>query len=373
MNTLHKLFFGVLCVLSTLYATAQTNVTHSIMQGTVQRSFIVHLPTGYNPADPVSCVFNLHGASMTAAYQQLYSKMDVVANANHFMVVYPQGIGNAWMVGSSGIYQDNDLDVAFIAAVLDTLETLYNINTGRVFACGLSQGGFMSHRLACDLQDRFAAIASVAGAIADSAMTYCDNARNVPVLLINGVDDPYVSYSWAEEAVAFWTDHNGCSLSPALTDLPDNNTGDGSTVQHLVYNGCGNEAAVEMFRITGGGHTWPSPFINLSGYGNTNYDISASQEIWKFFNRFSIHGSIAAIHEQEVSAVLKIYPNPTATEISIKGIAAPFQVQVKDMHGMPVIKACNTSQIDLSGLANGIYHVRISNVTGTFEEKVVKM
>lgn len=371
MNDLHRFFLNTAFLLATAYTCAQSNTTHYIMQDTVQRSFIVHLPTGYNAANPVSCVFNLHGASMTAAYQQLYTKMDAVANANQFMVVYPNGIDNAWMVGTGGIYEENGRDVDFIAAILDTLETLYSINPARVYACGLSQGGFMSHRLACDLQDRFAAVASVAGAMADSAMFYCDNQRNVPALFINGVADPYVPYAWAEEAATFWTNHNGCDLSPVITDLPDNNTTDGSTVQHLVYNNCGNDAAVEMFRITGGGHTWPSPFMNLSGYGNTNYDISASQEIWKFFNRFSIHGSVAGTKEQEIPS-LKIYPNPATNTIHLSGITGSFHVKIVDAQGVAVLEVHDMQLVNISGLASGFYYVLVSNQAGTFIEKVVK-
>lgn len=356
MDALRLLLFPFF-LLILAYGAAQSNVTHTIIHDTVQRSFIVHKPTGYSGNHPVSCVFNLHGAGMSASYQQLYSKMDAVSNANGFLVVYPQGIDNAWLTGSAGIYSETARDVAFISAVLDTLQQLYNIDETRVFACGLSQGGFMSHRLASDLQDRFAATASVAGAMSDSAMVYCGNSRNVPVLLINGTDDPYVSYSWAEETAAFWTAHNSCGSMADTTDLPNSNVTDNSTVKHIVYSNCENDAAVEMFSIEGGGHTWPSPFISLSGYGSTNYDISASQEIWKFFNRFSIHGSVAAVAEQQTQT-FKVYPNPVSDLLRIAG-ELPVDLRILDVRGTVVLEAKQVNEVDVSGIAAGIYHVQV--------------
>lgn len=355
-------YFLAIACLGTMTAFSQSNVTHTLMQDTLQRSFIVHIPTGYDPSVPVSCVFNLHGAGMTGSYQQLYTKMDAVSNANGFLVVYPNGIDNSWLVGSTGQYSDNTRDVQFISAILDTLIELYNVNTDRVFACGLSQGGYMSHRLACDLQNRFAAIASVAGGISDSARLHCQDLRKVPVLFIHGTDDAFVPYTWGASAMDFWIGRNICDPSPVVTDLPDNNTSDNSTVRHIVYNACSAHVAVEMFRVEGGGHTWPGPFLNLTSYGTTNYDISASQEIWKFFNRFSIHGSVAGAEEKAIQ-LPEIFPNPASQEIHIKGIELSSQIFIFDTFGKLVHTTEGAEKIDISMLPAGVYSVKIGETS----------
>lgn len=371
MNHFYKLLFTFLGLLINLHVSSQSNVTHTIVHDNVQRSFIVHLPPGYNANTPISCVFNLHGSGMTGAQQQFYTKMDLVSNAGNFIVVYPNGLNNTWQVGSVGAYDQNTTDVEFIGAVLDTLLSLYNINEERVFSCGVSQGGYMSHRLACDLQDRFAAVAAVAGSIADSVQFYCDNSRKVPTLFIHGVDDPYVPYSWAEDGIAFWTNHNGCIGSADITNLPNTNAGDGSTVDHHVYDQCDNHAAVELYRIAGGGHTWPGASMNLNGYGNTNHDISASQEIWNFFNRFSIHGSVAEIAEDDSKETVKIFPNPVLDEIHITGIT-PSNIVITDMKGTAVMQTENNSLLNVSKLTPGFYLVTIQDETRSVVIKLVK-
>lgn len=366
-----KLFILVFFV-SGVYGFAQTNVTHYIMQDTVQRSFIVNVPPGYDGTSPVSCVFNFHGSGMNAAQQQIYSKMNVVSNANNFIAVYPNGIDNSWLVGFTGAYHENDRDVKFIESVLDTLKMLYNIDQDRVYACGISQGGYMSHRLACDLQDRFAAIASVAGGIADSAVFYCDNFRSVPTLLIHGTDDLFVPYAWAESTAEFWVNHNSCTIDMDTINIPDINTNDNSTVRHIVYGSCDNDVTVEIFKVEGGGHTWPDGFMSLPGYGNTNYDIKASQEIWNFFNRYTLKGTTLDLDEKEVVSFVNIFPNPAKDKIGIEGISEVFNVRIIDMNGSRFFPTNDGGHIDISGLSGGFYYLYIETQTGVIIRKFIK-
>lgn len=366
-----KYLFFFLFLISSYFACAQSNVTHTIFQDTIQRSFLVHLPTGYQPGTPVSCVFVLHGSGATALQQQVYSKMDNIANANGFIVVYPSGINNTWLVGTAGTYTSSSRDVEFIGAVLDTLLSLYAIKTDRVYACGLSQGGYMSHRLACDLQDRFAAIASVAGGISDSSSFYCSSERSVPVLLIHGTDDPYVPYSWAERSAEFWVTKNECAVLADTSAVNNSNTTDNSTVQRIVYSNCSNEVTVEMFRIDGGGHTWPGSAVNLPGYGATNHDISASSEIWKFFNRFTLNGTTVSTDKIVLQDIV-IYPNPVQDILNIDGISGDVSIRIFNNTGTLIREVHNTSEIQITDFQSGIYFLQCTSLHWQWIQKFVK-
>lgn len=360
-----------LLLISSFFACAQSNITHTIFQDTVQRSFLVHLPTGYQPGTPVSCVFVFHGSGATAVQQQVYSKMDNVANANGFIVVYPSGINNTWLVGTTGTYASTSRDVEFVNAIVDTITALYSIKTDRIYACGLSQGGYMSHRVACDLQDRFAAIASVAGGISDSSSFYCSSGRNVPVLLIHGTDDPYVPYSWAERSSDFWIAKNGCGIVADTFDLNNSNTTDNSTVQHIIYSNCSNEVAVELFRIEGGGHTWPGAAVNLPGYGATNHDISASAEIWKFFNRFTLNGTTVAT-DKVVLQDITIYPNPVQNVLKIDGISGDFDISIFNNTGVLIRETANIHELQVQDLRSGMYFIQLKSAQGQWVQKFIK-
>ena len=191
--------------------------------------------------------------------------MNDVADSAEFIVVYPNGAGpnNSWNIGVSE--SPNINDVGFINALIDTLSKHYSIDTTRIYSCGLSMGGFMSNRLACELSNRIAAIASVAGTMARSISNTCSPNHSMPVLLINGTADPIVPYTGdlqrlaVDTVLAKWANFNLCTQSDTIT-MPNLDTLDGCTVQKISFTHCSDSAHVILYKIINGGHTWPGGY-----------------------------------------------------------------------------------------------------------------
>lgn len=133
----------------------------------LERSFLVFVPAGYDGLEPIPLVLNLHGAGSTAAEQVIYSQLNLVSDTAGFLVVIPDAIDNFWNSGFSFIPPGSPDDVSFLLGLLDSMSTRYNIDPNRIYSTGMSNGGFMSYRLACEASDRIAAIASVTGSMAD--------------------------------------------------------------------------------------------------------------------------------------------------------------------------------------------------------------
>lgn len=344
---------------------AGTEYTLTMNFENTERDFIVHLPTGYTAGNSLPVVFNLHGYGSNAAQQIFYSRMDVTADANQFICVFPNGLNSSWNSGFTPPYNASPNDVGFISKIIDTLYQLYNIDLSRVYSCGMSNGGYQSYRLACDLENRIAAIASVTGSLTSLTAINCALSRSVPVLEIHGTADPLVDYNGGagyygtEETIDFWNDKNNCLLQPDTTEVPDTNPNDSSTVQKIKYTDCNQGSEVWLFKINGGGHTWPSAPIDYI-YGPTNRDINASQEIWDFFSRFSLNGSVgtATLH---ADAKIHLYPNPFQHHLTLRGgstgTAAIYNTMGKMIEEILIQQP--VQNLDLSELPLGMYILKL--------------
>lgn len=244
-----------------------------------EREFFVHLPTGYAPSTPTPVVLDFHGRNTNASLQMTISGMKSSADANGFIAVHAEGIGATWNGGlcCGEAMSANIDDVGFVDALLDRLNAELCVDEARVFATGLSNGGYISNRLGCELSDRIAAIAPVAG---PNVFTSCSPSRPVPVLHFHGTDDrivPYDGFAGAlgvRDTMEAWAQRNGCGTSTSVYFT----NGD---VTCEEWSGCG-AASVQLCTVDGGGHQWPGGnSIPLLG-DNTN-DISATDAIWDFF------------------------------------------------------------------------------------------
>ena len=287
-----KTGLSLLLFLTTIFIScAQTNGT--IIHDGITRSYIVYLPTTYTPSSSLPLVFVLHGFTQSANTIMNVSDFNDVAEANNFIVAYPQGVGNAWNTNSGMVGGSTADDIGFIEALRDEFQTLYNIDSSRVYSCGFSAGGYMSHRLACESNRCFGAIASVSGTMSDNAYNDCNPTTTTPVMQIHGTSDNIVSYNGGfggksvDDVISKWVALDGCPTAPAVTLLPDINTNDGSTVEKSTYSPCNNNSAVILMKVIGGGHQWPGTTALLGGIGNINRDINASEEIWNFFSGYS--------------------------------------------------------------------------------------
>lgn len=299
---------------SSLLVQAGVQITLYLQHESVTRSYVVHLPDGYTNAISYPVVFNLHGLGSDGPQQLFYSQMYNTADSNKFIAVFPNGLSNSWNSGFQMPYNSTPDDVGFISKIIDTLNAKYSIDLNRVYACGMSNGGFQSHRLACDLENRIAAIASVTGSITTLTALNCNLSRKVPMLQIHGTADPLVDYNGATgyysmaQCVSFWVGKNQCTGMPDTTYVPDINPNDSSTVMKIKYKNCADGTEVWFYHIEGGGHTWPNAGIDYI-YGPTNRDIDGSQEIWDFFKKFTQQGSVGILQAGEQEA-LRISPNP---------------------------------------------------------------
>jgi polyhydroxybutyrate depolymerase len=269
------------------------------------RFYAVHLPTGYDATKPTPTVLNFHGYSSNEVEQAVVSKMTREADTQGFIAVYPRGLNypevtftqpdggpsddtRSWNAGGccgpSQIFGVDD--VGFVDALLADLSAKACLDARRIFATGLSNGGFFSYRLACERSGLIAAIAPVAGM---EAAPSCNPSRPVPVLHFHGTADKVISYDGgtipfggpyppAPESVARWAPRNGCTGPVTVTYQQ------GDTTCH-THTGCTPESAqATLCTVTGGGHTWPSGFYPPGeDYGYTTLDIDATRYSWQFF------------------------------------------------------------------------------------------
>lgn len=339
--------------------TLKAQINGSFTFGGQTRTYIIHIPASYQPPQSLPLVFVLHGFTQSAQAIQQATGFDNLSDAENFFVVYANGVNNAWNTNSGFPGGSTADDVGFINALIDTMQANYNIDPGRVYSCGFSAGGFMSHRLACESTNRFAAIASVAGTMSDVAFTGCTPSRAIPVMQIHGTSDAIVSYNGgiggkgAEEVVDLWKSKNQCPVSATFTALPDT-AADNSTVEQYAYTPCSNCSEVVLLKVVSGGHQWPGA-TGLSGLGNLNRDINASIEIWNFFKKFTAAG---CTHVEETSPLpVKVFPNPTANILYIE-TSAPAECILTDLAGRVLGKTqlqAGHNSLPVSQLSPGSY------------------
>jgi len=254
-----------------------------------KREYLLYVPRSYDRSRPTPLVISLHGAGIWPAAQRDISRWNELAESRGFLVVYPAGIGGdgprIWHVDrGAGLLRD----VRFIAELIDTLEAAYNIDPARIYANGLSNGGGMAFVLSCTLSDRIAAVGLVAAA-QTLPWSWCTDPRAVPMIDFHGTADPVVPYqgrtSWISSRpfpdvstwAANWARRNQCAAIPVESVVaPD--------VDRLEYTGCADDAAVVLYTIRGGGHTWPGggPLPEWM-VGPTSHGIDATSRMWAFF------------------------------------------------------------------------------------------
>ncbi len=373
----------IILIVFPLYLGAQQTINASIEHDGLSRDYILYIPANYDGTEAVALILNFHGYGSNAFEQMNYGDFRPIADTAGFLVVQPQGeLLNGithWNVGGWTIGSTVD-DVGFTSALIDSLSALYNIDTDRVYSTGMSNGGFMSFLLACQLGDKIAAVAPVAGSMTPETYDECSPSHPVPILQFHGTTDNVVPYDgaiWSEpvqDALDYWVGYNDCYPLPTTIAIPDIDPNDGSTVEHIIYPSGDNGVNTEHFKIYGGGHTWPGSAFGGSG---TNYDIDASVEIWKFFLKYDINGSVlpTSIITTDVSE-LKIFPNPAVNKITIKGVEVNSEVSISTIEGKLLLspKTNNKSviTIDISELKMGIYIITINSNNKSISKKITK-
>ena len=286
----------------------------SFKHDNLTRTFHIHIPSLYNGSEQMPLVIVLHGRGGTGKTMVIVTRkgFDNLADRDGFIVVYPDGIELNWNDGrmdeeaNDRAHRENIDDIGFISALIDYMIKNYSIDPKRVYVTGISNGGIMSYRLACELSHKITAIAPVDGNIPHLLVYECYPTMHVSVLAINNVNDPMVPFYGGniyssirrlnlgkvlsvDESISFWVSRNQCTALPVVTEEPDTDPKDGTRVTRKEYKNSTDGTEVILYSIDGGGHTWPGGFQYLPAFivGKTSRDIDASQVIWSFFKRHS--------------------------------------------------------------------------------------
>ena len=335
----------------------------------LDRTYLLHVPSSYDGSSSVPLVLALHHAGGEGSDFESISGFSDKADANNFIVVYPNGIDNSWNAGNccGTAMEDTIDDVGFISVLIDTISENYNIDSARIFAAGFSNGSIMAYRLAAELSDKIAAIAAGSGQM---MLDECNPSRGVPIMHLHALDDGAVPYEGGsasgyvfpsvESVIDIWVGINNCETNPDTVV----NTG---SLMVRKWEAQSSNADIVLFTTPTGGHSW------LSG-------IPATDSVWAFFDAHPLDPATGVPENIAVSAgpILKqIYPNPSNHKTSV-GFSLPRKerviLKVFDQLGGEVAVLLDkemaageyTVDFDLRSIPTGVYFFRIK--AGTFSD-----
>jgi polyhydroxybutyrate depolymerase len=290
------LTFGLLaCVRSFRAAPGSADTTRTLAFDGIERSYILHIPPSYNGSQAAPLVLSFHGGGGNAENEMRLSGFDSLADEKGFIVVYPNGTGRlgdkilTWNGGTCCGYAaaNNIDDVGFVRALVTDLQTTVTIDAKRIYATGLSNGGILAYRLACDASDLIAAIGPVSGT---QNIAPCNPSQPVSVIHFHGTADEHLPYNGGvgdkslagvpfasvKDTMDFWLNFDQCPTMPQTESFAD--------IQHDTYANCSNGSGVELYTIIGGKHAWPgSDGPGWPGGDQPSQTISATKLIWDFF------------------------------------------------------------------------------------------
>lgn len=246
--------------------------------GGVTRRYDLFVPTTYDPTANAPLVLNFHGLLGSPAQQADFSQFDPAAEDRGMLVAYPEGIASSFNAGlCCGTASATGVDdVAFARALVQDVAATMCVDPQRVYATGMSNGGHMAHRLACEAADVFAAAASVTGVL--SLAGPCTPSRPISMVQYHGTADAIVGYNGVPQVPAMmqdWAERNGCSPVPEVSF-------DQGDTQCETWPGCDAGVEVTLCTISGGGHCWFGNPECLFGASTT--ELNASAEIAAMFD-----------------------------------------------------------------------------------------
>jgi polyhydroxybutyrate depolymerase len=273
----------------------------------LERRYRLHVPAVHDSPAPLILAF--HGGGNTPKQMEKMTGLSALADREGFIVAYPEGVKDFWNDGRGTMRSAKSGvdDVAFTRAVIEDIQRRATIDTSRIYATGISNGGILTNRLGCAMADTFAAIGPVVATLASNVAQQCRPSEPIGVIGIISVDDPRIPFAGGEtggsthEGVGgqveggrateeLWAKVDGCNLSPAVVAIPAR-VDDGTSVAKRAYSECKNGTAVVWYEISGGGHRWP-PYHPHSAraakkitatFGKSSQNIDATAVLWEFF------------------------------------------------------------------------------------------
>lgn len=355
----------------------------SLVHNSLVRTYLVHLPSGYTGASPVPMVVAMHGGFGSAINLQSQSQLSVKADAEGFIVVYPEGVPGTlnirtWNAGGCCGYAaaNNIDDVGFIDVLIDTLMAQFNIDTTRIYATGMSNGGFMAFRLACELSHRLAAIAPVA---ATMNFPPCNPTKPVPLIQFHSYLDTSVPYNGGvgngisnhynpphDSVMGVWSGYNDCLM---VSDTLVNN----AQYTFVKWDDCDCGYEIHYYITTDGGHSWPGGVQTPTGDPPSAY-LNANNLMWDFFQQYTTLCNVTGFPNESTPAFQNVilFPNPSS---GIFYLSNPVlgSIGIVDVYGRTVKtyndRLLQIDRVDISPLPDGIYFLLINN---RYEGKIVK-
>ena len=271
--------------------------TLTVLSGGLHRTVVIYIPDGYDGRRRLPLVLTLHGNLSTGSRQLGLSELVFIADQYDFILAAPQGhlrgqYGYRWNLPGVNLPAGRPSeDEKFLNDAIAYLTANLCVDAKRIYGSGYAEGGQMISQYACDFSDRLAAIGTVAGLSAGYRINdpgepvpdpaTCRPSRAMPVITFAGTADEFYSYANVEAAVARWAQLNLCRQGPRVDAVS-------ATVSKLTYFACRRNAPVVLYRVAGGGHTWPGneifvPLVPV--FGPVTFDIKANELIWSFFTK----------------------------------------------------------------------------------------
>ncbi|MFA6403602.1 MAG: carbohydrate-binding protein [Salinivirgaceae bacterium] len=297
-----------------LFTTGLNAQEVSIQVGSTTREMIIYAPPGIEPNRPL--IISMHGMNQTMYDQKNQTQFQSVAQANNFVLVFPQSNGSQWQLWGTS-------DIDFILAIIDEMYTQYGIDRDRVYLSGFSMGGMMTYYAATQIADKIAAFAPVSGFLMSGPNAV--SSRPIPIIHIHGADDNYVPVSDVQTHMDAWIARNGCPTTAVVTNPYPANVPTAKSIKK--YWGPGNDGVEIVFiSVAGVGH-WYSD-NNWSADG-----IFTSQEIWNFCMKYSLKDGVpefkyASVNDTNPKQIQLSLSAPIVDSIKFTGFTVKIDNQV---------------------------------------------
>ncbi len=367
----YHLFFFFLFSL----AHAQNYIQETFLHDGLQREYLIYVPNSYNISKTCPLVLNLHGYGSNANQQSIYADFRTLAERDTFIIVCPNGTND--LSGSRHWNADNGTivdDIGFLSNLIDYLLSQYNIDASKVYSTGMSNGGFMSYKLACDLSNKIAKIASVTGSMNLVQYNNCFPGTDIPIMQIHGTSDLTVPYNGStfsvsiNDLIAFWINNNQCNTTAEIYNFPNTNTSDNSSASRYIYYK-GTEESVILIKVEGGGHTWPGS-IDVPAFGNTCKDFNASEEIWEFF-KGKVDTNTSTKTQEFFNTNLSCLESKNEIVLEAKNGIKIYNISTYNILGKKLTQI-QGNKLSKALLANGMYFLVAETNKGLYKKSFIK-